>query len=130
MNRCRGTLRMRSRIRRSAIPCSCSRCTSRSRVRAEVMPMPLKRGPSMKLVKIEPPLEIRKRRMAGQIDLQRSDGRITLRDSVEVRAGARVLSGACIAHPVYVAAARILHFDDGLGAMPAAEARHLDAAQL
>src|SRR5271170_6153653 len=130
MNRCRGTLRTRSRIRRSAIPCSCSRCTSRSRVRADVMPMPLRRGPSMKLLKIEPPLEAQQRVMARQIDLQRRDRREPFSDSVKVRARPRVLTGAGIAHPVYVAAPRILRLDDGLGAVPAAQAGYLDAAQL
>src|ERR1700685_1351729 len=130
MNRCRGTLLLRSRMRRSAMPCSCSRSTSRSRVRAEVMPMPLKRGPSMKLVKIEPPLETYERVMASQVDLQRSYGREPFRNGVKVRARPCVLSRTRIANPVYVAAARILRFDDGLGAVPAAEARHLDAAQL
>ncbi len=68
--------------------------------------------------------------MARQIDLQRSDGREPFCNGVKVRARPCVLSGTRISHPVDVAAARILGLDDGLGAVPAAEARHLDAAQL
>src|SRR5271167_125459 len=130
MNRCRGTLRMRSRIRRSAIPCSCRRSTSRSRVRADVMPMPLRRGPSMKLVKIKPPLEVGQGCMASQIDLQRSYGREPFSNGVKIRAGPGVLPGARVANPVYVAAARVLRPDDGLGAMPAAQPSYPYAAQL
>src|SRR5271163_268465 len=108
MNRCRGTLRMRSRIRRSEIPCCCRRNTSRSRVRADVMPMPLRRGPSRKLVKIKPPLEVGQGGMAGQIDLQRSYGRVPFSDGVKIRTGPGVLPGAGVANPADVAAARVL----------------------
>src|SRR5580700_7891503 len=130
MNRCRGTFRMRSSTRGSEIPCSCRRCTRRSRVRADVMPIPLRRGPSMKLLKLEPFRKFRQRRMTRQIDLQRGNGRKPFGHGMEIRAGSCVLTGPGIAHPVYVAASGILGLDDRLAAMPAAEAGHLDAAQL
>src|SRR5580692_5524198 len=130
MNRCLGTLRTRSSTRRSTIPCSCRRCTGRSRVRAEVMPMPLSRGPSMKLLKLEPFLQLGQRCMTGQIDLQGSDGGKPFRHGMEVRARSRVLAIAGIADPVHIAPPRIFCPHDGLAAMAAAEAGHLEAAEL
>src|SRR6202167_4117563 len=130
MNRCLGTLRIRSSTRRSTIPCSCRRCTRRSRVRAEVMPMPLRRGPSIKLLNLEPSFEIDQCRMPRQIDLQRRDGSVPLRHGVKVRARTRVLPGAGISHPIHVAAPRVLRLDDGLRTMPAPQPSYLDAAQL
>src|SRR5258708_3369795 len=130
MNKCRGTLRIRSSTRRSLMPCSCRRCTSRSRVRAEVMPMPLSRGPSMKLLKLEPLLQFGQSGVTGQVDLQWSDGRKAFGHRMKIRAGPGVLPVTGITHPLDIATARILGLDDGLAAMPAAEASHLDAAQL
>src|SRR5271168_4978813 len=130
MNRCRGTLRIRSSTRRSVIPCSCKRCTRRSRVRADVMPIPLSRGPSMKLLNLEPFLQLRYRRMARQVDLQRSDGGESLRDGMKIRARSGILAGTGVAHPVDAAAPRVLGLHDRLAAVTAAEARHLDASQL
>src|SRR5579863_5635669 len=128
MNKCRGTFRMRSSTRGSEIPCSCRRCTRRSRVRAEVMPIPLRRGPSMKLLKLEPFRKFGQRRVTRQIDLQRRNGCKSIGHGMEIGAGSRVLTGARIAHPVHVAASGIFGLDDRLAAMPAAEARDLDAA--
>src|ERR1700730_14169970 len=130
MNRCRGTLRIRSSTRRSVIPCSCRRCTSRSRVRAEVMPIPLRRGPSMKLLKLEPLLQFGQSGMTRQIDLQGSDGRKASGHGMEIRTGSCVLAGAGVSHPIDVAAPRIFRLHDRLSAMPAAESRYLDAPQL
>src|SRR5277367_3846635 len=114
MNKCRGTLRIRSNTRASVMPCSCRRCTKRSRVRAEVMPIPLSRGPSMKLLMREPLLQFGQSRMARQIDLQRRDGREAFGHGVKIRAGSGVLACPGVAHPVDVAAARVLRLDDGL----------------
>src|ERR1017187_8786181 len=111
------------------MPCSCSRCTSRSRVRADVMPMPLRRGPSVKLLKLESALEFGKSRVARQIDLQWRDGRETPGNGVKIRARTRVLTGTRGSHPVHVAAARVLGGHNRFAAMPAAEARDLDPAQ-
>src|ERR1700722_389218 len=130
MNKCRGTFWIRSSTRRSMIPCSCRRCTSRSRVRAEVMPMPLSRGPSMKLFKLEPLLQFGQSGMPGQIDLQGRDGREALGHGMKIRTGSGVLARSGVAHPVDIAAARILGLHDGLAAMAAAEAGDPDAAQL
>src|ERR1700728_647724 len=130
MNKCRGTLRIRSSTRRSTIPCSCRRCTRRSRVRAEVMPMPLSRGPSMKLLKLEPFVQLRQRRMTGQIDLQGRDRGKPFCHGMEIRARSGILATAGIAHPVHVAPSRIFCLHDGLAAMTAAEACHLEAAEL
>src|ERR1700722_10172824 len=129
MNRWRGTFRIRSSTRLSAIPCSWSRCTSRSRVRAEVMPIPLSRGPSMKLLKFQPLLHCGYCRMARQIDLQGSDGRIPVRHGMKVRARSRILAGTGVTHPIDIAAARIFRLHDRLAAMAAAQASHLDSPQ-
>src|SRR3982075_1313681 len=126
MNRCRGTLRIRSSTRRSVIPCSCKRCTRRSRVRAQVMPIPLRRGPSMKLLKLEPLLQFGQSGMTRQIDLQRSDGRKAFGHGMKIRPGPGVLAGTGVSHPVDIAAPGIFRLDDRLAAMAAAEPRHLD----
>src|SRR3984957_13545458 len=130
MNKCRGTLRIRSSTRRSIMPCSCKRCTKRSRVRAEVMPIPLRRGPSMKLLKLEPLLQFGQSGMSRQIDLQGSDGRKAFRHGMKIRAWSGVLAGAGVAHPVDIAAPRIFRLHDRLAAVAAAKPRHLDAPQL
>src|SRR3984957_12151316 len=130
MNRCLGTLRMRSSTRRSTIPWSCRRCTRRSRVRAEVMPMPLSRGPSMKLLKLEPFLQLGQRRVTGQIHLQGSDRGKPFGHGMKIRARPCVLAIAGITHPVHIAPPRILCPHDGLAAMAAAEAGDPDAAYL
>src|SRR6202051_163347 len=130
MNKCRGTFRIRSSTRRSVIPCSCRRCTRRSRVRAEVMPIPLSRGPSMKLLKLEPLLQFGQSGVAGQIDLPGSDGGKTFGAGLKIRAGPRVLTGTGVAPPVDIAASRVFRLHDRLAAMAAAEPRHLDAPQL
>src|ERR1700688_1567831 len=130
MNKCRGTLRIRSSTLRSVMPCSCKRCTRGSRVRAEVMPIPLRRGPSMKLLKLEPLLQFGQSGMTGQIDLQGSDGCETLGDRMKIRTGSGILAGPGVAHPVDIAAARIFRLHDRLAAVAAAEPRHLDAPQL
>ena len=92
--------------------------------------MPLKRGPPTKLLNFEPAFQIRNCFMAGQIDLQRGDGGIPLGNRVKVRAWARILTRPGISHPVHGTAARIIHFHDGLAAMPVTQARHFDTAQL
>src|ERR1700678_553457 len=130
MNRCRGTLRMRSNTRGSAMPCSCSRCTQRARARAQVMPIPLKRGPSMKLLKLEPALELVQSRVARQIDLQRRDGRETVGNRMKIGARPGILAGAGGSHPIHVAASRVLGGDDRHGAMAAGEARYLRGAHV
>src|SRR5476651_1828646 len=111
------------------MPCSRSRCTSRSRVRAEVMPIPLRRGPSVKLLKLEPALEFGQSRVARQIDLQGSDGRETLGNGVKIGARTRVLTVPRGSHPIHVAAARVLGGHNRFAAVPAAEARNFDPSQ-
>src|ERR1035441_3299326 len=111
------------------MPCSRSASTSRSRVRADVMPMPLRRGPSVKLLKLEPALEFGQSRVARQIDLQGSDGREAFGDGVKIGARTRILTGARGSHPEHISAARILGGHNRFAAMPAAEARDFDAAQ-
>src|ERR1700689_179147 len=112
------------------MPCSCNRCTKRSRVRAEVMPIPLRRGPSIKLLNLEPAFEVDQGSMPRQVNLQRRDGSVALRHSVKICARTRVLAGAGISHPIHLAPARVQCLDDGLRAVTVAEPRHLDAAQL
>ena len=114
----------------SAMPCSCSRCTSRSRVRAEVMPIPLRRGPSMKLLKLD----------SHRCSSGSAAWRVKSICSGVMEAkpcaiawksvpGPGVLTVAGSAHPVHIAAPRILGRHDGLAAMAVAEARDLDAAR-
>ncbi len=129
---------MRSSTSLSVMPCSRSRATSRSRVRADVMPMPLTllwsftcaasaahsvRPPSHSPISVE-------RRMARQVDLQRRDRHVAIGDGMEVRALARVRALAGRPHPVHRAAARIGRAQHGRRAMPVPEARRLEAAQL
>src|ERR1700693_1012807 len=126
MNRCRGTFRIRSSTLRSVIPCSCRRCTRRSRVRAEVMPIPLSRGPSMKLLKLEPLLQFGQSGMTRQIDLQGSDGRKDFAHALKIRAPSGVLSGADVPIPLDIAAPRFFRIHDRVVAVVDAEPRHLD----
>src|SRR5208337_4834290 len=112
------------------MPCSCSRCTNRSRVRAEVIPMPLRRGSSMKLLKRKPTLEFGQRHVPRQIDLQRRDGGKALRDRVKVRARSRILALARGSDPIHIAAARVLGAHDRFAAMARTEPRHSNPAQL
>jgi hypothetical protein len=60
--------------------------------------MPLSRGPSMKLLKLEPFVQLGQRRMTGQIDLQGSDGSKPFRHGMEIRARSGILATAGIAH--------------------------------
>src|SRR5258708_882703 len=112
------------------MPCSCSRCTNRSRVRAEVMPMPLRRGPSIKLLNLEPAPKIVERRMARQVDLQGCNRSVPLGHRMKVRARSGILPRAGIAHPIYLPSPRIFRSDNGLGAVPVPQPGHLDAPQL
>ena len=74
------------------MPWSRRRCTSRSRVRAEVMPMPAKRGSvGHGCTPVEPFATLVERRMAGEVRLQRRHRDEPLRDRVEVGARARLL---------------------------------------
>src|SRR5271167_1543991 len=101
------------------MPCSCRRCTSRSRVRADVMPIPLKREPSTAaLLELEPALDFGERGMPGQVDLQRRDRRETRGDRVKVGARTGVLTGARRADPKHILTARVLRAHDRLAAMP------------
>src|SRR5450631_165980 len=111
------------------MPWSCSRCTNRSRVRAEVMPIPLRRGPSIKLLKFQPTLQLGQRRMTRQVDLQRRDGCITLRDRMKVGAGPCVLARAGGSDPIDISATRVLRTHYPLRSMTIAETRHFDTAQ-
>src|SRR5438552_13894905 len=97
---------------------------SLSRVRADVMPMPDIRGPSMDLLNPEPSAEFRQRRVPGQVDLQRRDRGVPFGDGVKVRAGPGILAGAGIAHPIYLPAPRVARPHDGLAAMAVAKASH------
>src|SRR5579883_2395184 len=118
---CRGTLRIRSRTARLVMPCSRRRWTSRSRVRAEVIPMPENRRSGMDA--FQPLLYGGERRMACQIDLQGSHGNPTLGDGFEIGSRSGILLRPGGPHPVHRPPARIVGGHDGLGAMAIAEAR-------
>src|SRR5256885_5642335 len=87
---------MRSSTARFAMPCSRNRCTSRSRVRAEVMPMPDRRRSVIDA--FQPGPDRGQRRVTGEVDLQGSHRDISLGDGVEVGPGTRVLlrPGICL----------------------------------
>src|SRR5215472_18671220 len=87
----RGTLRIRSRTARLAMPCSRSRWTRRSRVRAEVMPMPVSRRSVIDA--FQPAADGGQCAVAREIDLERRHRYEALGDRVEVRAGPCVLLG-------------------------------------
>src|SRR5260370_7680088 len=87
------------------------------------MPVPRRRGPSMKLLKVEPLLQFGQSGMTRQIDLQGRDGREALGHGMKIRAGSGVLARTGISHPVDIAASRILRLHDRLAAMTAAAPR-------
>src|SRR5271156_5630186 len=99
---CRGTLRIRSNTERFVIPWSLKRCTSRSRVRADVIPIPAKRTSAIDT--FQPTLHNRQRGVSGQIDLQRGHRDVVLCNGGEVGSGAGIVLGAGGADPVYGAA--------------------------
>src|SRR5687767_7072996 len=131
MKMCRGTLRMRSSTARLRMPCSCRRWISRSRVRAEVMPMPAKR---MLIARVRSRPEPGAQRIQGiaigQVHGERRHRDIAVGYGVEVRAGACILAGAGGTDPVDRTAARIFGANHVLGAVAIAEARDLDALHL
>src|SRR5579883_2821936 len=116
----RGTLRIRSSTARLVMPCSRSRCTSRSRVRAEVMPMPESLMSGMNT--FQPALQIGQRGVACQIDLQGRHGDETLSDGLEVGAGTGILLRSHRPDPIHRSASRILRAHDRLGTVAIAEA--------
>src|SRR5258707_15084109 len=85
------------------------------------MPIPLSRGPSMKLLKVEPLLQFGQSGMTRQIDLQGRDGREALGHGMKIRAGSGVLARTGMSHPVDIAASPILPLHDRLFAMTTAE---------
>src|SRR5690606_40172807 len=97
-------------------------CTSRSRVRAEVMPMPEKRT-SATWPPVEPLSHAAERRMARQVDLQRRDRHEALADGVEIGTRPRFLPRAGRTDPEHRPAPRVARAADRLGAMPVTEAR-------
>src|SRR6516225_10129033 len=125
---CRGTLRMRSSTAALVMPCSRRRWTKRSRVRAEVMPIPARRRSAIQA--IQPAGERGKHRMAREIDLQRSHRDIAVRHGVEVGSGAAFLLGARGSYPVDRTSARILGAHHRLGAVTVAESAGAEATQL
>src|SRR5882757_3810016 len=124
----RGTLRTRSSTARFEMPCSRRRCTSRSRVRAEVMPIPANRTSAIDA--FQPALHGRQCGVSGQVDLQRRHGNIALCDGVEVRPWTGVLLRSSWADPVYGAASRILRPDDGFGSVAVTESGRAKATKL
>src|SRR5579872_6466788 len=115
---CRGTLRIRSSTSGFAIPCSRNRCTSRSRVRAEVMPMPLRRRSTIDA--FQPLRHELERAVPGEIDLQRRHRDEPLRYGVEVRPRPGILLRSSGSDPVDLAAPRIARGYDALRAVPEA----------
>src|SRR5882672_2669356 len=110
------------------MPPSFSRCTSRSRVRAEVMPMPLTRGSTIDAP--QPFIETFERRMTRQIDLQRCHRYEPVPYGVEIRARTGFLLRSGGTHPIDRSAAWILGAHDRLGAMPESEPRRLQPFQV
>src|SRR5579872_1268306 len=124
----RGTLRMRSSTARLAMPCSRRRCTSRSRVRAEVMPMPAIRRSAIEA--FQPAPDCGQRAVAREVDVQRRHRDVAACHCVEVGAGTGVLLRARRTNPVDRTAARILGAHHRSRAVAKAEAARAKAAQL
>src|SRR5207248_2283678 len=101
------------------MPCSRRRCTSRSRVRAEVMPMPDRRRSVIDA--FQPGPDCGQCRVAGEVDLQGSHRDVSLGDGVEVGAGTRVLLRPGGTDPVHRTPARVLRAHDRLGTGAIAE---------
>src|SRR5580698_714286 len=116
---CRGTLRMRSSTSGFTMPWSRSRWTSRSRVRADVIPMPLRRRSTIEA--FQPVRHHVERVVAREVDLQRCHGNEALRHRVEVRTRSGILLWTGGADPVDLSAARIARGHDALGAMSESE---------
>src|SRR2546425_11911652 len=110
---------MRSSTARFAMPCSRKRCTSRSRVRAEVMPMPDRRRSVIDA--FQPGPYRGQRRVTGEVDLQGSHRDISLGDGVEVGPGTRVLLRPGRTDPVHRTPAGVLGAHDRLGTVAIAE---------
>src|SRR5579872_7241155 len=123
----RGTLRTRSSTSGFTMPCSRSLCTSRSRVRAEVMPIPLRRRSTIDAV--QPVRDQVERGVARHIDLQRRHRDEALRDGVEVGSGPGVLLRTCWTNPVHLSTARIAGGHDPLRAMTKAQTCAAKASQ-
>src|SRR5271165_5173118 len=92
--------------------------------------MPLRRGPSMKLLKRQPAFEFGQRRVPRQVDLQRSDGGKAFGNRMKIGARTRILPLARRSNPVHIASARVFGAHDRLTAMARAEARYSNSAQL
>src|SRR5579862_7907903 len=118
---------MRSSTARLLMPCSRNRWTRRSRVRAEVIPIPDMRRSAID--GIQPAGKRRQRGVAREIHLQWSHGHVTLRNGVEV--GSRTLVFLCTGgtDPVDGASARILGAHRRLGAVSVAESTGAKTAQ-
>src|SRR6185312_5124654 len=101
--------------------------TNRSRVRADVMPMPESRRSGMNA--FQPMLQGGQRRMARKIDLQGSHRNITLGDGLEVGAGPGILLRPGGSDPVNGPAARIVRGQDGLRAVAKPEPRAAKALE-
>src|SRR5512145_3332043 len=136
-NRCRGTLRIRSSTSGLTMPCSRRRATSRSRVRAEVMPIPLTLLWSFTPASVvrsfrapgKPLADLAERGMARQVDLQRRDRDVAAGHRVEIGALAGVGALARRADPVDRSAARIAGPHHRRRTVPVPQARGADAAQ-
>ena len=116
------------------MPGSRSRVTSRSRVRAEVMPMPETRESlivvASRRAAAQPLVEVRQRRVAREIDLQAASptrSRSPRHRSRCLRPRRRPPRGP---DPVHRTTARIGALDNGLGAMTMTEACRTKTAQL
>src|SRR5712672_2509464 len=115
----RGRFRILSRTVRLVMPCSRRRCTSRSRVRAEVMPMPDRRRSVIDA--FQPAPDCGQGRVTGEVDLQRRHRDVSLGDGVEVGTRTRVLLRAGGTDPVHRTPARVLRPHDRLGTVAIAE---------
>src|SRR5579872_1808813 len=124
----RGTLRMRSSTARLAMPCSLRRWTRRSRVRAEVMPMPVRRTSVINA--FQPARQGGQGRVTCQIDLQGRHRDIPFRDRMKVRPGSGLLLGPGRTDPIDGPAMGILGAHDRLGGVAETQASGAKAPQL
>src|SRR6202521_6484597 len=101
------------------MPCSRKRCTSRSRVRAEVIPIPDRRRSVIDA--FQPGPDCGQCRMTGEVDLQGSHRDISLGNGIEVGTWTRVLLRPGGTNPVHRTPARVLRAHARLGPVAIAE---------
>src|SRR5262245_12289798 len=119
---------MRSSTAALRMPLSLRRCTSRSRVRADVMPMPSRRRSTIDTP--QPARQLLESAGPRQIDLQRGHRDEAARDGAEIRARTGVLLRTRRSDPIDGTALWVLRAHHGFGAMAVAEPRRLQTLQL